>query len=99
MKTEDENAPTCTPYLPDDFVFDSSAEQCQAVDMKNEESVKLAAALQLALSKMENDWRVLDNEFGPTRDLEFGDLEGAIKLGLAEEIRIARQALIDFHLN
>lgn len=34
MKTEDENAPTCTPYLPDDFVFDMSAEPCQAVGMK-----------------------------------------------------------------
>lgn len=36
MKTEDENAPTCTPYLPDDFVFDMGAEPCQAVGMKNE---------------------------------------------------------------
>lgn len=64
MKTEDENAPTCTPYLPDDFVFDMSAELCQAVGMKKKKVKQPAPQPELrlrAVKAMERQARAIEN--------------------------------------
>ena len=52
----------------------------------------LYEALEMALDRMESDWKDIDFEWGPMGD-GFGDLEGDIAKGNCPEIVAARSAL------